>query len=58
MSRFQLYYYADHEFKKGLEMQETILTIDTRTKLGTMVNPDVDNDDMVEPPLQSAIKTK
>ena len=32
--RFQLYYYANAEFKKE-ERRETILTIDTRTKTGS-----------------------
>ena len=63
-SRFQLYYYSDFEFKKE-ERKETVLTIDTRTKLargGTenknnMMEDDLD-DGVQEPPLQLAIKTK
>merc|ERR1719189_1214727 len=59
-NRFQLYYYADAEFKKE-ERKDTLLTIDTRTKQGPREvvddNDDLD-DDRKEPPLQLAIKTK
>jgi len=57
-NRFPLYYYADAEFKKE-ERKETQLIIDTRTK--TLINNPQNQDDydeMKEPPLQSAIKTK
>ena len=62
-SRFQLYYYSDAEFKKE-ERKDTVLTIDTRTKIDKissnkdeMDDGDLD-DDLQEPPLQLAIKTK
>jgi len=53
-----LYYYANAEFKKD-ERKETILTIDTRS-LGVAMKDrhDADFDEGVEPPLESAIKTK
>ena len=62
--RFQLYYYADAEFKKE-ERKDTVLTIDTRNKIdrssvdtnNTMDDADLD-DGYQEPPLQLAIKTK
>ena len=61
--RFQLYYYSDAEFKKE-ERKDTVLTIDTRTKIDKhdrkpdeMDDGDLD-DDMQEAPLQLAIKTK
>ena len=61
-SRFQLYYYADAEFKKE-ERKDTILTIDTRSKQGMRIESNYDedgdlDDDRKEPPLQLAIKTK
>ena len=63
ISRFQLYYYSDAEFKKE-ERKDTVLTIDTRTKIDKissnkdeMDDGDLD-DDLQEPPLQLAIKTK
>ena len=43
-NRFQLYYYADAEFKKE-ERKDTLLTIDTRTKQGPREVVD-DNDDL------------
>ena len=57
-NRFPLFYYADAEFKKE-ERRETQLIIDTRTKtlIANPQNQD-DYDDMKEPPLQCAIKTK
>ena len=60
--RFQLYYYADAEFKKE-ERKDTILTIDTRSKQGMRIESNYDedgdlDDDRKEPPLQLAIKTK
>lgn len=62
-NRFQLYYYSDAEFKKE-ERKDTVLTIDTRTKIDKhitqkdeMDDGDLD-DDMQEAPLQLAIKTK
>ena len=62
--RFQLYYYADAEFKKE-ERKDTVLTIDTRNKVdgrpsaNTNIVDDGDLDDGTqEPPLQLAIKTK
>ena len=61
--RFQLYYYSDAEFKKE-ERKDTVLTIDTRTKIDKISSQkdDMDDgdldDDMQEPPLQLAIKTK
>ena len=57
-NRFQLYYYANAEFKKE-ERKETILTIDTRSnkQLGA-INSNDDFDDAKEPALQLAIKTK
>ena len=58
INRFQLYYYANAEFKKE-ERKETILTIDTRSnkQLGA-INSNDDFDDAKEPALQLAIKTK
>jgi len=56
-NRFQLYYYADAEFKKE-ERRETILIIDTRAKTSRITNENDDFDEMKEPPLQCAIKTK
>ena len=56
--RFQLYYYANAEFKKE-ERKETILTIDTRSNKGMgAMNANDDFDDAKEPALQLAIKTK
>ena len=60
--RFQLYYYADAEFKKE-ERKDTILTIDTRSKQGMRIESNYDedgdlDDDRKEPPFQLAIKTK
>ena len=60
--RFQLYYYADAEFKKE-ERKDTILTIDTRSKQGMRIESNYDDDgdlddDRKEPPLQLAVKTK
>jgi len=62
-NRFQLYYYSDAEFKKE-ERKDTVLTIDTRTKIDKHITQkdetddgDLD-DDMQEAPLQLAIKTK
>ena len=56
--RFQLYYYANADFKKE-ERKETILTVDTRSQknMATM-NANDDFDDAKEPALQLAIKTK
>ena len=58
ISRFQLYYYSNADFKKE-ERKETILTIDTRSQknMATM-NANDDFDDAKEPALQLAIKTK
>ena len=56
-NRFQLYYYANAEFKKE-DRRETLLTIDTRTKTLRNVDTGDDFDDMKEPPLISIIKTK
>lgn len=56
--RFQLYYYANADFKKE-ERKETILTIDTRSSKNIVsVNANDDFDDAKEPALQLAIKTK
>lgn len=57
VKRFQLYYYANAEFKKD-ERKETILTIDTRARGMGGRAAEVDFDEGMEPPLESAIKTK
>ena len=55
--RFVLYYYSNYEFKEK-EGKETKLTIETLDNKVTRNDMEQENEDWVEPLLESVIKTK